>query len=70
MERACLKRANLKNYLKSDAQRRPWRYHPDVSSTLSEKEKCEENLKAEDTVKDFLTIENYLGGVRPKCAGI
>jgi GTP-binding protein Era len=36
---------NLKNYLKSDAQRRPWRYHPDVSSTLSEKEKCEEILK-------------------------
>lgn len=36
---------NLMSYLKNEAQRRPWRYHPEVTSTQSDKEKCEEILK-------------------------
>lgn len=32
----------LLTYLKSEAQRRPWRFHPDVKSTQSDQEKCEE----------------------------
>jgi GTP-binding protein Era len=35
----------LKEYLKSKAIRRNWRYHPEVKSTQSEVEKCEEILK-------------------------
>lgn len=35
----------LRLYLKSQALRRPWQYHPDVSSTKSELEKCEDVLK-------------------------
>lgn len=33
---------NLKNYLKNESLRRPWKYHPEVKSTLSDEEKCEE----------------------------
>jgi GTP-binding protein Era len=36
---------SLVEYLKSEAHRRPWRYHPEVTSTQSDKEKCEEILK-------------------------
>ena len=33
---------NLRNYLKNESLRRPWKYHPEVKSTLSDQEKCEE----------------------------
>jgi GTP-binding protein Era len=36
---------SLKEYLKSQAIRRKWRYHPDLKSNQSEIEKCEEILK-------------------------
>lgn len=35
----------LKNYLESEALRRPWRYHPDIICTQSEVEKAEQILK-------------------------
>jgi GTPase Era involved in 16S rRNA processing len=35
----------LKNYLESEALRRPWRYHPDLNSTQTEIEKAEQILK-------------------------
>jgi GTP-binding protein Era len=33
---------SLLNFLKSEAPRRPWRFHPEIKSTQSDQEKCEE----------------------------
>lgn len=36
---------NLKGYLKQESFRRPWKYHPSVTSTLSETEKMEQIIR-------------------------
>jgi GTP-binding protein Era len=36
---------NLLSFLKSESMRRPWKHHPELKSTQSDQEKCEEILK-------------------------